>query len=823
MDIDFDKLLGADDEAPTNPRDLFLTLDKASSFAFLRDIQSDVLDAWYEDRDQRDSVIKLNVGSGKTLVGLLLLQSSLNEGVGPTVYVCPDNLLIEQVVEEAGRLGIDVTTDANDAAFRAGTRILVINIYKLFNGRSVFGVGQQRIEIGSIIIDDAHACLLTIADQFRIVLPNNHPAYAWALQTFGADLKRRNTFAHIAISNADPQAYEEVPFWSVQAHADEFLAVLYQHRDDDELRFTLPFLKDLLACCRMVISGSRLELQPLFPPTDLIESFHRAKRRIYMTATLSDDSILVTHFGADSTKLKEPITAASLQAMGERMILMAQELNPDLTLKDVQALLADAAKQHNVVVIVPSEKAAGDWNGIAHQTLIGDSVSAGVARLRAEHVGLTVLINRYDGIDLPKEACRVLAIVGLPEASSLAGRLDSTILGDSVIGLRRQMQRIEQGMGRGVRSADDYCAVILFGSELTRRLISKDGHDMLTPATQAQMKLSRQLASQITGASVADLRSVMDRCLHRDKGWVAASRKVLLQAPKQPGLRIDDGQVATRRAFDAVRYDEHTEAARILSDAANATVDDAYKAWLKVRLAEATNFFDRGEAQRILQSAHRLNRKVLRPAEGVAYEKLHGEKAEQAIAVQTYFRDRFLQGPERILFAQNLADTLVFEPDTSEKFENAIFDLGRAIGLLSQRPERDFGEGPDNLWLLRDGRYLVIECKNGSTTQGGIFKDDLGQLDQAMTWFRKRYGQEMPAVPVIIHPLTRIGQQATAPVGLRIIDEARLALLRTGFTDLVKMIAADAALGDVAKVRGALQSERFTANTFLEKYSTSSK
>lgn len=280
MDIDFDKLFGSDTDAPTNPRDLFLTLDKASSFSFLRDIQSDVLDAWFDDRDRRDSIIKLNVGSGKTLVGLLILQSSLNEGIGPAVYVCPDNLLVEQVVEEAGRLGVDVTTDACDAAFQSGSRILVVNIYKLFNGRSVFGVGQQRIEIGSVIIDDAHACLLTVADQFRIALPNTHPAYAWALQTFGADLKRQNSFGHIAITNADPQAYEEVPFWSVQEHAEDFLAVLYQHREDDELMFTLSFLKDMLPSCRIVISGDRLEIQPTYPPTDLIESFHRAKRRI---------------------------------------------------------------------------------------------------------------------------------------------------------------------------------------------------------------------------------------------------------------------------------------------------------------------------------------------------------------------------------------------------------------------------------------------------------------------------------------------------------------------------------------------------------------
>src|SRR6202034_850144 len=127
-------------------------------------------------------------------------------------------------------------------------------------------------------------------------------------------------------------------------------------------------------------------------------------------------------------------------------------------------MMIEVAKEHNVVVIVPSKRASEEWADVANQILIGDAVSEGVAKLKKKHVGLTVLVNRYDGIDLPKEACRLLPIIDLPEAASLIDRVDATILGDSAIGLRRQVQRIEQGMGRGVRSTDDYCAVVLFGA-----------------------------------------------------------------------------------------------------------------------------------------------------------------------------------------------------------------------------------------------------------------------------------------------------------------------------------------------------------------------
>lgn len=31
------------------------------------------------------------------------------------------------------------------------------------------------------------------------------------------------------------------------------------------------------------------------------------------------------------------------------------------------------------------------------------------------HVGLVVLVNKYDGIDLPNDACRIPVIDGLPD------------------------------------------------------------------------------------------------------------------------------------------------------------------------------------------------------------------------------------------------------------------------------------------------------------------------------------------------------------------------------------------------------------------------
>ena len=304
-----------------------------------------------------------------------------------------------------------------------------------------------------------------------------------------------------------------------------------------------------------------------------------------MTATLADDTVIATHFGANPSKIAKPIVPTSSQSMGERMILMPQELNSDLTTADVQKLLVKLAKKVNVVVIVPSSNAADDWKDNADQMLMGEGVVDGIEKLRNGHVGLTVLINRYDGIDLPANACRVLVISELPEVSSYADLLDSEVLSGTAVNLRRQVERIEQGMGRGVRSNDDYCAVLLLGAKLTSRLRSHEGREMLTPATKAQLDLSRKIAKHLDTPSLDEINTVILQCLGRDPNWIKVSKKALIGIKTDDELRLDFGKLAIRAAFDHARANQHKNALLILDKAIDVTDDMQVKAWLLSRKA----------------------------------------------------------------------------------------------------------------------------------------------------------------------------------------------------------------------------------------------
>jgi hypothetical protein len=820
MAIKFDALLADDEAAVIDPRDIFLTLSRDKKFAFPRDIQTEVMKAWFGQRDNPDTVVKLNVGSGKTLVGLLLLQSSLNEGIRPAIYIAPDKQLVDQVLAEAKTLGIDAVDDPRDTAVQSGEKIAVTTVHRLFNGKSIFGIGSEgvKLKIGAIVIDDVHACIATINEQFRIQLPNTHKAYHAIYNIAKSDLQRQSFARFLDLKNGDPQALMEIPYWTWHDHQKDILEALHAHKGDDELLFSYPLLNGVLPQCRCVMSGQKLEIEPFCPPTDLVMAFSKAKRRIYMTATLADDSALVTHFAANPKKLSNPIVPVSSQSMGERMILMPQELNADFDADDIRKLLVAIAKKENVVVIVPSKQTADLWKGDADQILLAENVVDGIAKLRQKHVGLTVLVNRYDGIDLTHEACRVLAIVGLPEVTAYTELTDMAVLSDSQSSLRRQMQRIEQGMGRGVRSNDDYCVVLLVGAKLTARIKTPEGTALLTPATRAQLDLSRKVAKQLADVDLKGLKEVIDQCLDRDPDWVKVSKMALLKAKTQPGLAIDGKSVAIRSAFDLSRAGDHKAAVEVLQTAVNAVADNDEKAWLLQKGAAIEHHISPAESQKMLLAAYKLNPNVLRPMEGVAYQKLSAHAGAQTATIQKFQQSRFLEAADRLLYANQLLDELMFHTVPADRFEAALNSVAEFIGIKCQRPEKLFGEGPDNLWALPSGSFLVIECKNNATSEKGISKADLGQLDQGMTWFSAKY-PAASGTPVIVHPHRKLGDGASAVSQMRVMTEEGLKKLRQALEAFAKGLCDPDTLNNAKKVSELINVHGF-GTEFLMRYTT---
>src|SRR5438445_6773125 len=125
--------------------------------------------------------------------------------------------------------------------------------------------------------------------------------------------------------------------------------------------------------------------------------------------------------------------------------------------------------------------------------------------MKSEHSGIVVIVNSYDGNNLPQAACRLIIVYGLPDLTHKIEHIEHSALGGSELITSQFVQRIEQGMGRGIRSNDDYCVVILMGRSLIGMLYADNAVSMFTPATLAQLELSEKLAEQLRGNPVSEL------------------------------------------------------------------------------------------------------------------------------------------------------------------------------------------------------------------------------------------------------------------------------------------------------------------------------
>jgi superfamily II DNA or RNA helicase len=96
--VDFKKLREAKAKPkPNNPRDIFNALPKPPGINDLYTSQAEVLDAWYPRREEKDIVVKLHTGGGKTLVAALMAHSVMNE-TGEPVLVLSDECELVSVL-----------------------------------------------------------------------------------------------------------------------------------------------------------------------------------------------------------------------------------------------------------------------------------------------------------------------------------------------------------------------------------------------------------------------------------------------------------------------------------------------------------------------------------------------------------------------------------------------------------------------------------------------------------------------------------------------------------------------------------------------------
>ena len=769
--VDFNKLRTKKQKPKViNPIEIFRRLPKPPGINDLYTSQAEILNKWYDRRQEHDTVLKLHTGGGKTLVGLLIAQSTLMETSEPVLYLTPTVQLVKQTIEKANDFGIAAVAyepgkPLNDD-FVNGQAIMVATYKALFNGKSKFGLRSTPNPqcVSAIILDDAHAAFSVVREAFTLDIDSHSDSICYEnlaglFRKAFKESDRLGTFDDIL--SGSEYAVLEVPFWAWHEQLDVVREILKSESNRFDLVW--PLLRDQLHLCHALISRKSFTITPVLPLISLFPTLSNAQRRIYMSATIADDSDIIRTFDADPKSVKEALTSRALAGVSERMILIPDLMPFEFNVNEAIAKLLNwtVSRSLGSAILVPSDTSAKRWSDIATIAVGSKEVEKYVKELQEGKIfGPVVFSNRYDGMDLAGDACRLLVMSGLPAGtSSYEVYRASALFGGTTI-TRVLAQRIEQGIGRGARGAGDHCVVLMTGLDLSAWIAKAANFKFLTSATKAQLEMGAEVSKEVK--NLKDLASTIQRSYDRNKEWVEYHAETLAE------LVIDDipdelsfQQAATERKAINLWQDGYYEQAiakiqKFLSD--TKSFDQQARGWMEQLSAKIADIWGHHDLSQDLQrEAYAHNRNLTRPKVLPPYHPLPIPVTQSKPIVDQLGDFRHRRG-----FLQSFEETVSFlhHNASANQFEKALADFAVMIGLTSERHDIN-GVGPDVLWLLPNRTGLVIEAKSRKKESNVLTKEEHGQLLVAAEWFKKNY-PDYDCIRVSVHPKNQASKAAVA-------------------------------------------------------------
>ncbi|PKV98893.1 DEAD/DEAH box helicase [Nocardia fluminea] len=485
--------------------------------------QGDVIRAYAKNhQNTADLALELPTGTGKTLPGLLIAEWVRRKAQGPIIYVTPTKQLARQVAATAQREGVPgallIGTARNwdpiDASAVEGGEEIGITTYS-----AVFNSSPKLPRPRLLIFDDAHAGEQFVGNEYGVnIRRHESPAvYAAILEPLkpflsGLQIQRLE-------GEPDPGAHHQVRLIlpAVDSAALTKLdAALAQLPEPHKYEFAM--IRSGLATCCVYLSYGGIQVRPMIPPTFENRVFSRAQQRIYLSATLGSGGELERAFGRREI-VRMPLPTKTSPRSGRRMFVF-----PDLVKGGDAAELTKRIVGLTNKALVLSQQTVAKTEAAA-AALAGEGIQVfgreileqqGLDAFATAPTGVLGLANRYDGLDLPGSACRIVVLGGKPDAVGLQERFLSERAEANAALAERLRTRIVQGVGRCTRGPNDYAVVVVLGLDITKYFSRPDNLQALEPELQAEVEFGWQNSK---GADPDEVIANVEMFLAHDTEW----------------------------------------------------------------------------------------------------------------------------------------------------------------------------------------------------------------------------------------------------------------------------------------------------------------
>jgi hypothetical protein len=513
-----------------------------------------------------------------------------------------------------------------------------------------------------------------------------------------------------------------------------------------------------------------------------------------MSATTQDDSFFIKGLGLNIEAVKNPLTNRNVKWSGEKMILIPSLIDHDLDREKIinRIIKTDNKRKYGIVSITPNYKTKNQYEVLSAKVATSNNIYDLVQELKSGIFDRCIVFaNRYDGIDLPDESCRILILDSKPYFDSLLDRYEGECRANSNTINIRIAQKVEQGLGRSVRGEKDYSVIIITGGDLVKFIKSSATNKYFSSQTRKQIDIGIQIADfakediddQSDAYSV--MNSLVSKSLLRDEGWKEFYREEMDSIANDE--QVNSLYDLLKMEFDAEtkffmgRYDE---ACIIMQKICDSCTNNLEKGWYLQQLARYKYKISKVESNSFQKAAFQYNTQLLKPKDGISYRRIEFINENRINRIRKWI-SAFANYSEIMLSIDGIDVDLNFGMP-SEKFELALRDLGEAIGFISQRPDKDIKKGPDNLWCGVDNQYFLFECKNEvDDTRDSIKKDEAGQMNSHCGWFAQEYG-DAKCKRILVIPTKNLSYYANFTHDVEIMRKGKLHTLKLNVKNFFK-------------------------------------
>jgi len=757
--------------------------------------QTETLNEWHKNRSKSDIFIALNTGAGKTLVGLLVAQSLVNEGIENVTYVCGTKDLVLQTQREATKLGIECTLrtsgDFSNNLFETGKAFCITTYTSIFNGLSVL---QRDYFPGAVIFDDAHVAERMIRESFtlKIETPSQAELFKEVKALFEAHFREAGKLPSLesAIDSPFGSSIMVSPS-AVRERSERLYNLLVDSgvRSDSNLKYSFNHLKENLEHCAIVFGYGSVEISPPFLPLFTLPIFLRDVRRIYLSASLNYKSDIARAFGRIPDLCIEPKNDAG---NGERLILFADEIPKK---KIDSAFVESLSEKHKVLIAVPSYRQADTWKKVGTPPST-DGFSNELQAFREASSGTFILVSRVDGIDLPHDTCRVMILDELPTGASLLEKFQWNTLDMKNFRAAKVSNQIIQLFGRINRGRNDYGAFIINGRSLSSWLKNDRKLALLPELLRNQVLLGKSFHEQKKLSSASQLIEVIDSVLTRNQSWIdfygeSINEMSLDNEASERTQKIEESM--TQAALAEVQFMSAvwTRDYAVARQALEAVIQDTEQAdeklsgwhslWLGMCLENEQDY--EAAQEEYFRARKRLANQVIVP-------KTLGDsqKMDASALVLTDFERQIdlivgrnsKEGYEKTFQRLRSSVEKLDDPGAStEQHEEALRVLGEYLGFMSVRPDNDEGIGPDVFWIDEPTqRCLAFELKTKKKANPTYFKKEIGQGYNHLEWVRQNYSNYFCLGLIYVGSDGKLDRTATPSPEMYLCDISVLATIR---------------------------------------------